>query len=247
MRKFFFIALVLLSFGLRAQDSLEVEQENVRYTEADIVRDTSTVVLKTFSVKFKEKYKDDEFNYNPKPKELTAWDRFKAWLGNLLSSLFNLGGTASSVVGWIIRILAIVLVIGVIFLIVRAIMNKEGQWIFGRSTTKRILSAEEIEKNIQSADFEKLIAETLQSGDQRLAIRYYYLWLLQKFSKRGIIQWDIEKTNSDYLYEIAKESDKKQFAYLSYLYNYIWYGEFEIDGPTFEKAVASFKQTLNNV
>ena len=55
-------------------------------------------------------------------------------------------------------------------------------------------------------------------------------------SEKGIIEWDIEKTNSDYLYEIKNETRRDEFAYLSYLYNYIWYGEFELDEATFEKA-----------
>ena len=106
---------------------------------------------------------------------------------------------------------------------------------------------EDVEKNIHLVDFEKLIKETLKSGEQRLSIRYYYLWLLKKMSDKNMIEWDIEKTNSDYLYELKEPLFKSDFEYVSYLYNYIWYGEFELDEPTFEKAKSVFEKIIKSI
>lgn len=58
------------------------------------------------------------------------------------------------------------------------------------------------------------------------------------------IKWDIEKTNTDYFYELKNQAHKDEFGYLSYVYNYIWYGEFEIDENTFVKAEQRFKKAL---
>lgn len=230
--------------SVQAQDSIAFEEPPI--VSEIIVSDT--IVERHFSPDFKEKYQSEEFNYEPKPETKTLWDRFKAWLARLLQSLFKLGGEESlTAAAWFFRILAIILIVVVIYLIVKSIMNKEGSWIFGRSTSKKLISADDIERNIETADFSRLIQETLASGDKRLAVRYYYLWVLQQFSKRGIIDWDIEKTNSDYLYEIKSEADKKDFAYLSYLFNYIWYGDFELDEPTFAKAVSAFEKTIKRV
>ena len=132
-------------------------------------------------------------------------------------------------------------------LIVKAILNKEGQWIFGKSTTKKIINHDDIERNLQHIDFEKLIASTLKLGNQRLSIRYYYLWLLKKMSEKNIIDWNPEKTNSDYWYEIKAESLKNDFSYLSYLYNYIWYGEFEITATSFESMKKTFETTIQSI
>jgi hypothetical protein len=126
-------------------------------------------------------------------------------------------------------------------------LNKEGQWIFGKNSSKKIVSTDEIERNLHETDFEKLLKETLLAGQKRISIRYYYLWLLKKMSEKGIIKWDIEKTNSDYLYEITNETRRDEFAYLSYLYNYIWYGEFELDEATFEKAKTAFEKTIRSI
>jgi len=126
-------------------------------------------------------------------------------------------------------------------------MNGEGSWVFGKSSDKKVINYEEIEKNIHLVDFEKLIKETLKNGENRLAIRYYYLWLLKIMSAKQLIEWDVEKTNSDYLYEIKNTSIKSQFEYVSYLYNYIWYGEFELDEVTFVKAKKAFDNLINSL
>ena len=66
-------------------------------------------------------------------------------------------------------------------------------------------------------------------------------------SDKNLIEWDVEKTNSDYLYEIKNQAQKDDFSYLSYLYNYIWYGEFELDEATFVKAKNAFEKTIKSL
>jgi hypothetical protein len=152
-----------------------------------------------------------------------------------------------AVVELVLKILAIALILFVIYLIVKSIMNKEGQWIFGKKSDRSVIRYDEIEKNLHLVDFEKLIKDSIKLDEKRLTIRYYYLWLLKKMSEKQVIEWDIEKTNSDYLYEIKNEKLKEQFGYVSYLYNYIWYGEFDIDSSTFEKATATFQKTIQSI
>lgn len=227
----------------------EAENKNVTYTEKDLKIDTSKVEKIQFESSFKEKYDSDDFVYEEKTKEQNIWDRFKEWLGALFKKLFGFTNNevAMGMVETVIRVIAVLLILFVVYLIVKAIMNKEGKWIFGKNSDRKIINYDEIEKNLHLVDFEKLIKQSIQSGEKRLSIRYYYLWLLKKMSEKQVIEWDPEKTNSDYLYEIKSESFKKDFAYLSYLYNYIWYGEFEIDEPTFEKAKKAFEKSIQSI
>ena len=60
-----------------------------------------------------------------------------------------------------------------------------------------------------------LISEAESNNNYRLAIRYYYLWLLKGLSEKEIIDYDPEKTNSDYQYEIKTPEISEQFAYTS--------------------------------
>lgn len=224
--------------------------ETVKFTEKDIIVDDSIITQKPkFEAGFKEKYKSSDFEYEVKVSEKNLWERFKEWLAYWFKKIFGLSNmdVSSRWVEYTLKTIAALIVIYVIYLIAKIILNKEGQWVFGKSTTKKIYTDEEIEKNLIYVDFEKLIQETLNNGDNRLAIRYYYLWLLKRLSEKTIIDWHIEKTNSDYLYEIQSNDLRTDFQYLSYLYNYIWYGEFEMTDATFSHARNAFERTLKSL
>ena len=250
MNKLLLLLLFFISSNVGAQDSLAVaKKEKIVFTEKDIVIDSAFVALKPFAKNFKKKYSDPSFIYEFKTPEKNAWDRFKEWLANFFKNIFKFTDSKSAVnfVDILLRVIAILIVLSVIYMIVKAIMNKEGQWIFGRNSDRKIINYDEIEKNLHKVDFEKLIQKSLESGENRLTIRYYYLWLLKKMSEKQIIDWDVEKTNSDYLYEIKDEAQKENFAYLSYLYNNIWYGEFELDEATFAKARNAFEKSIKKI
>ena len=251
MNKFLLFFWLLVSVPLWSQDSSAVaKKETIKFTEKDIVVDQSDIVSKPkLSPNFKQKYKATEFQYEVVVSEKSAWERFEEWLAYWFKKIFGLSSmdTSSKYVEYTLKTIAALIVAYVIYLIVKIILNKEGQWIFGKSTTRKILTDEEIEKNLIYVDFEKLVQETLKNGDNRLAIRYYYLWLLKRLAEKNIIEWHTEKTNSDYAYEIQSTDLKKEFQYLSYLYNYIWYGEFEMNELTFSNAQTAFEKTLKSL
>lgn len=250
VNKFIYILLLLSCLHSFSQDSLSVieNDEKIFFSKKDITIDSAVIEYRTFEQQFKDKYQDD-YVYEQAINKSTWWDRFKQWLANFFKQLFNLSSDTVSgkVVDIVLKTLAVLLIIFVIYLIVKAILNDEGKWIFGKSSDKKVIQHEDIEKNIHLIDFEKLIKGSLKSGDQRLSIRFYYLWLLKKMSDKNIIEWDLEKTNSDYQNEIKNEALQSDFEYASYLYNYIWYGEFELDEPTFEKAKTKFEKMIQSL
>lgn len=256
LNKFLYILFLFLSLNSFGQDTLEYVPPIIdtaavaqKFTEEDLLIDSSNVNAKTFPKDFKEKYTDSDFQYEKKVKEKNSWDRFLEWLGFWLGKIFSFSSEGSSIsfVEIVLKVLAIGVILFVIYLIVKAIMNGEGRWVFGKSSDKRVINYDEIEKNLHLVDFEKLIKEATKSGENRLLIRYYYLWLLKKLAEREIIDWDVEKTNSDYLYEIKSEKLRSEFAYLSYLYNYIWYGEFVLEEEMLAKSVKSFEKTIKSL
>lgn len=250
MNKFLLFFLFFFCSNVGAQDSLAVaKKEKIVFTEKDILVDSAFVALKPFAKNFKKKYSDPSFIYEFKTPEKNAWDRFKEWLANFFKNIFKFtdSKSAANFVDVLLRVIAILIVLAVIYMIVKDIMNKEGQWIFGKNSDRKIINYDEIEKNLHKIDFGKLIQKSIESGENRLTIRYYYLWLLKKMSEKQIIEWDVEKTNSDYLYEIKDEAQKEDFAYLSYLYNNIWYGEFELDEETFAKARTAFEKSIKKI
>lgn len=247
MNKLLYFFVLLISFYCEAKSALVKTEVNLIQNKISI--DTTTFKARSFDTNFKSKYNNEDFIYEFKPKELNTWDRFKQWLANIIKDIFNTSDTETSLkaVEYFFKTIAVLLIIFAVYLIVKALLNKEGSWIFGKSSNKKIVDYTDIEKNIHEVDFEKLIQKTLQSGDKRLTIRYYYLWVLKSMTSKGLIEWDIEKTNSDYLYEIKNPTIKENFEYASYLYNYIWYGEFALDDFTFEKMKTVFENNLKAV
>lgn len=221
---------------------------NTEKENFEIYQDNDSIQTKSFRENFQKDYATEEFQYEPVLKDTSRWDNFKAWLAYWLDRIFSFGGKGNSSV-WdiVIKTIAILIVLFVVYLIVKAIINKEGGWIFGKSSKRKITATEFSEEDIHSIDFRTIIDKSKAANNHRLSIRYYYLWLLKRMSDNGVIEWDIEKTNSDYLYEIKRTALKEDFQYLSYIYDYSWYGEFTIDDALFAKAEKAFVKTINSI
>ena len=243
MKKILFILLFFFIIPIQGQTSVDTTLVK------NILVDTSAIEQIYFNENFKDKYNDKPFIYEEKSPVKSLWDRFEEWFIQWLKRNFDVQDSknATTILGYTVNTIAVILILLVIFLIVKAILNKEGTWIFGSKSDTSLIRYDEIEKNLHLVDFEKLIKESINSGEHRLSIRYYYLFLLKKMSEKQLIEWDVEKTNSDYIYEIKSPQLKANFEYLSYLYNYIWYGEFELSLQEFEKAKKAFDTTIQSI
>lgn len=258
------IIYLFLFASLHFNSSAQVEQDTVVATEdfidpadyfANKEKDTSIIVSeplvykdRKFAKNFKDKYTDSDFTYETKTQAKSQWDRFLEWLRRLIDNIFSVGNETQGTSAFTIfmRILAALIIGFAIYMIARALLNKEGMWIFSRSR-KKITVQDIYEENIHQMDFNQLTEKTKNDGDYKLAVRYYYLWLLKKLSDREIIDWHWDKTNRDYLYEIKNNTLKKDFEYLSYVYDYSWYGDFPLDESAFLKAEKAFRKTLNTL
>ena len=133
-----------------------------------------------------------------------------------------------------------------IFFILYKLFFTQGffQRAYAKTTVAEI--ADDPEGLSAAMDFSKLIAQALSVKDYRLATRYYYLQVLQKLSSKGLIEFAPDKTNHEYVTELAGKPYKKDFAALTRHYEYAWYGEFEISEQVFGAIQQKFKQ-LNSV
>jgi len=210
--------------------------------------DNSRVTPRHFD-DIKNKYSSADFIYERSLENSGWWTRFKQWLSDFFKDLFNLKnkGQAANATNIAIKIAGVILFLLVIYFIFKAVVNKEGTWVFGKSSDKSIIPVTDIETNILATNFKSLIADAESKLNYRLAIRYYYLWLLKRLANQEVITYDVEKTNSDYQNEISSQKIQEEFSYTSYLYNYIWYGEFDVNQEQFNQAKQAFINFLNSV
>jgi len=108
--------------------------------------------------------------------------------------------------------------------------------------SKTIDSIHFTEETLSVTNFDKLIKKALKNNNYRLATRYEYLKSLQQLSQKEIIKWNYDKTNSEYLNEIKNKTTKDLFKKASYIYDYVWYGEFFINKDHFNQNQLVFNQ-----
>lgn len=219
---------------------------NIEYNNAKNNFDTIQKIK--YEANFQNKYKGSDFDYQQKPAVKTFFQRFMSWLGQKISRIFNISNQEQTkkYASNLIIFLATIIIGFAIYFIIKIIRNKEGRWIFGKPARTEINYAD-FENNLQAIDFDNLIAQTSLDGNFRLEIRYYYLWILKKLTEKEFIVFHAEKTNSDYLNEIKSDKIKSDFKYVSYLYNYIWYGEFEITAENYNNSKKAFVKMLQSL
>jgi len=204
-----------------------------------------------FDDDFKDQYSSNKYNYEGKkivtetPSGSGKYEDYKNKKprtkdeNNSNSFSMNLGPLA-----WLFyAALAIAVVYLVYFL-----FNEGGSGLFSSKQHQKINDYEDITaENIENADINSLIKNAENSDNYRLAIRYYYLLVLKNLSLKNYIKFEDDKTNAEYLNEISDKPFSDKFSYTSYLYNYIWYGEFPLDANQYNNAKSNFATLLKQI
>jgi hypothetical protein len=259
MNKVFFFILIIFTFGFcKAQivDSAYIYEEdyygdtlstghyrNMYRADSVLLKNPVTenaLHPKSFKENIRSRYKGDEFDYSTsKPRE-SFWDKLMRKILKLIQTIFGETSLESSaqITTVVIRLFAIVLVGFLLYFIIKFLIGKNGNFIFGKRNKKVVINDEELHENIHEINFPESIATFERTKDYRSAVRYQFLFLLKKLSDKKLILWNPEKTNKDYVAELKAPHLKNEFSNLSYIFDYVWYGEFSID----EQSYAKFKE-----
>ncbi|MHC5352737.1 DUF4129 domain-containing protein [Myroides sp. LJL115] len=206
----------------------------------------SALVSKKFQANFKPKYQRDPlFNYAEQTP--STWSKIKKSIDRFLSSFFKPPEVNSSTFYWLIDVLKVLGVVALVLLgyyVYKAIRQKDIYWLFTKSSKNFQVDLQKIQDNLEATDFQELVQKSVQGQNYTLAIRLYYLWLLQHLEKNNHVVWDKQKTNKDYQKEIKNPKLQQEFTYACYLYDNIWYGQHSIDKAQFDKAEHCFLTLL---
>ena len=198
-----------------------------------------------------ESYKtDDNYNYFKTIVEPSAWDRFKNWLNLQWNKFMNWllsGIEEGNLWNYVALILKILVIIGIGVLII---------WLFSKYYSSRqkpsaqhqnLVNLSEEEQLLRQKDLLSLVEEAEQNENYRLASRYLFLNTLKHLKEKKIIDYQFQKTNSDYKSEITKDIIKTDFIYLSRLYEFVWYGDFELNVSDFKKIKSRSENLIINI
>lgn len=222
--------LNLLPAILHAQDSLKVQI------------DSSRINARSFSGNLTEKYSGGEFDYESsvEGESQNFIARALYWIIRKISEIFGVDIDPTTY-KFIEFILYGVLIIFALYMVVRLLVGKNAASIFGKESRK-LAPLNIQEEHIEQIDLDDFIKKALAQKNYRLAVRFMFLKALKELSFRNVIAWHFDKTNLDYYHEIAHPALKEDFKKLSYLYDYVWYGEFDLDASGFANAQTDFER-----
>ena len=131
-------------------------------------------------------------------------------------------------------------VISFIAFVIYRLFLAEG--VFQRKSKSHKQGGAEVEEEIitKESDFDALIRIALQTGKFRQAVRYQYLRTLHLLAGKNFIELAPDKTNYQYVSEITNRNHQQHFAALTLNYEYVWYGEFDIDKNIYQKIETNF-------
>lgn len=242
MKQFlFYITFLLFSVCVYSQS----DEKLVQY-------DDSFIEQKKFDVKKIEAYKQQEdFIYVVEKREPTfiekAWNWFKRTIKRVLSFFFDDITPAVGFLAWLLRVLPYIIAGLVLFFLIKFFLKVNTRNILEGKTNKSIVNLSDEEELIRDKDLPSLIQKAITDKNYQLAVRYYYLLLLKNLSEKELISWQQEKTNEDYIKELSSTKFNNDFEQLTYLYDYVWYGEFLIDEVAFIQVETKFKKTIAKI
>jgi hypothetical protein len=256
MRRRLCLILILLFTGLNTTFAgqvvkLKVIKAKVAAKPAVLVRDTSNINARHFSTDALSRYRSQpEFKYQDETNESPSiWTRFWRWFWHWLRSLFQRptvkGKPALSIVYvilMIIKYLAILAAIGLIVFVIFKMVGVDLSFLFRRRSKAIAIPYTESSENIHDINFDGAIEEAVNNHNYRLAVRLLYLKCLKQLSDASLIKWQPEKTNSSYVNELSNAEQKVIFNSLTRRFEFIWYGEFAIDGQTYNKINLQFQE-----
>jgi len=256
MRRCFYLILFLLAAGpqlIAATKPVKAANKAVKKVvtkPAVLVSDTSNISIRHFNNAALDKYKaQPEFRYQETDGSPSIWTRFWRWVWNWLRNALRRpkirGKPSITLIYVIFKILEYAIIAGAIGLIVFLIFKMAGvdlSFLFRRRSRAIDVPYTESLENIHDINFDNSIEEAINNHNYRLAVRLLYLKCLKQLSDASLIKWQPEKTNSSYVNELANAEQKAIFNSLTRRFEFIWYGEFSIDGQTFNRINLQFQE-----
>lgn len=237
---FFLLALFTVSVSaITVQDSVTVKYDDSILEPVKISEDD-----------LKQYRSDSKFDYTLEKADNSWWEDLKNWAYLKLMRLFGWifgGAKAAGYLAVFLRLIPYVLLGLLIFILIKFFLKVNAQRLAFSSENKNTVSLSEEEHIIKNEDIQQLIKNALADKNYRLAVRYYYLHILKLLSEKELIDWQLQKTNVDYEKELSGSNFSDPFQTITRLYDYVWYGGFEIDETKYKRAETEFSSLQNTI
>ena len=166
--------------------------------------------------------KNPAYNYDRNKKDMNIIQRILSRLAEWF--LDGLVGNA-----WLRYVLGGIVVLFILFLILR-LLNIRAVGFFAFSKKNKTMGLDFVhsaEENTKE-EFLKMFRLYRDNNAYREAVRMLYLIYIKELNDTGLIRLAKNKTGKDYVYELKDSETQNTFKKLSRLYEYVWFGQFDI-------------------
>ncbi|GLR16635.1 hypothetical protein GCM10007940_12500 [Portibacter lacus] len=206
--------------------------------QVEIARDTSPITLRNFKAETIEQFTSKkDYNYDLDPKY--EQNPLRKWWYQLWKNLKEKLGRNTLNITW--EIIKYGLILGGIGALLWFLLGSSKSSFFNRSDKSPDFHSTLIKSQSGGVNLDRLISEAEQEQDYSLAISYLFLKTLRTLDLQELIEWRDFKTNIEYEDEIVDAEIKTAFQDLSHSFEYVVYGEFDIDHEKYESLKSSFQ------
>lgn len=194
--------------------------------------DTAAVTVRRPEAERLEAYRrDPAYAYDREPDAPESlWARIGRWINAQLARLFS--PALSPVRRWL-AYLAVALGVG--FAVTR-LLRMELTGVVSRRGARAAATALPDEEALPAPDLQARLDAAVAALDYRRAVRLTYLLALRRLADARRVAWRLDKTNHEYLDELADPALREAFARLTYVFDYAWYGHFPVSAAAYERA-----------
>ncbi len=142
-----------------------------------------------------------------------------------------------------LKVLVALIAVAALFFLIRSLLGLKAPRNRKLSASDLLgLSIEQIEERFQELELDDYIQQAITAGNYALAIRLYFLSALKTLSAGALIHWKKDKTNRDYLRELRGSTLLPAFQELTYIFEWVWYGQRSIGKEDFERLEPKMKR-----
>jgi len=141
----------------------------------------------------------------------------------------------------------IILIILLVFLIVKLIMKSKGPQRSKKGSVEKVAPEKVVPTALSPMELLwQHFQKAKEAGDFRECLRILYQISLKKLGENGWVKPKADKTNREYLNEIETGDVAREFADLTLIHEYSWYGDTPVKAAEFGNFEPRFMKFINN-
>lgn len=146
-----------------------------------------------------------------------------------------------------VRTIIYILLGGILLFALYRVILVNKLYVFYSSKRKRPAAQETHLSEIEDDRLDEKVAAAIAAGENRQAVRYMYLKALRELNEKGWIRFHPEATNYEYVNQVASYPAGEEFAFLTRVYEYVWYGEFPLGEDRLQRVQQHFNNLYNQI